>query len=279
LPMSTRSANRLGHVSAHLLAAPVAAGARRFEGQVCIVTGGANGIGNATAERLAVEGAKAVYLFDVVDGAAGVAAVSKAAPGVHVEAVKVDLTKEAEVDSAVKQVVTKQGKIDVVVQAAGITGKTNIKTHEVDPANFDLVFAINVKAIFLMCRAVLPTMVEKGYGRIVNIASISGKDGNAGMLAYSASKAAVINLTKVVGKEYCNLGKDITVNCIAPAVVKTAMVAAMPKDQVDYMTSKIPMARCGELHEIASTITFAASPECSFTTGFCFDATGGRAVF
>merc|ERR1712187_88118 len=142
-------------------------------------------------------------------------------------------------------------------QAAGITGKTGIKTHEVDAADFSKVFDVNVKALFLCAKAVLPSMMNTGYGRIVNIASISGKDGNAGMLAYSASKAAVINLTKVIGKDYATTGKDITCNCVAPAVVQTAMVDAMPAEQVKYMTDKIPMSRIG----------------------FCFDCSGGRAVY
>merc|ERR1712083_376085 len=135
------------------------------------------------------------------------------------------------------------------------------------------VFDVNVKALFLCAKAVLPSMMNTGYGRIVNIASISGKDGNAGMLAYSSSKAAVINLTKVMGKDYATTGKDITVNCVAPAVVQTAMVPAMPAEQVKYMTDKIPMGRCGDLPEVAATIAFATSKECSFTTGFCFDVT------
>eukprot|EP00439_Symbiodinium_sp_Y106_P072956 s332_g13.t1 len=149
----------------------------------------------------------------------------------------------------------------------------------VELADFQRVYDVNVKAIFLCAKAVLPSMLKSGYGRIVNIASISGKDGNAGMLAYSSSKAAVINLTKVMGKEYANLGKDITINCIAPAVVQTAMVDAMPPEQVKYMTDKIPMGRTGKLDEVAATILFAASQECSFTTGFCFDASGGRTVY
>merc|ERR1712232_82326 len=157
-----------------------------------------------------------------------------------------------------------------------MTGVTNIKTHEVDPEDFTRVFDVNVKAMFLVCKAVLPNMLETGYGRIVNIASIAGKEGNAGMLAYSASKAAVIGLTKVMGKDYANVGKDITVNCFAPAVIRTAMVDALPEEQVKYMTDKIPMGRCGDLAEAAATICFAASPDCSFTTGFCFDCTGGR---
>lgn len=169
------------------------------------------------------------------------------------------------------------GRIDILLQAAGITGKTGIKTHEVDEGNFGLVMDVNVKGIFLGCKAVLPHMLERNYGRIVNIASISGKEGNAGMLAYSTSKAAVIGLTKVMGKEYAET--KITVNCIAPAVVRTEMVAKMPAEQVKYMTDKIPMKRTGEIDEIASLAAFIASPEASFTTGFCFDATGGRATY
>mmetsp|Transcript_13208 Transcript_13208/g.24410 ORF Transcript_13208/g.24410 Transcript_13208/m.24410 type:complete len:297 (-) Transcript_13208:115-1005(-) len=258
---------------------PVSAKQPRFAGQVCVITGGARGIGQAVAERLASEGAAAVCLFDVLDAAEAVAGIKAKSPGTQVMSLTVQLTKESEVNEAMAKVVKAFGKVDVLVQAAGITGKTNLKTHEVDPADFDLVFDVNVKAMFLVARAALPTMLDKGYGRIVNIASISGKDGNAGMLAYSASKAAVINLTKVMGKDYVNMGKDITVNCIAPAVVRTAMVAAMPEKQVEYMTAKIPMGRCGDLDEVAGTVLFAASPECSFTTGFCFDASGGRAVY
>ncbi|CAJ1387981.1 unnamed protein product [Effrenium voratum] len=187
--------------------------------------------------------------------------------------------QEDAVNGAVAEVVREHGRVDVLVQAAGITGKTNIKSHEVDLADFQRVYDVNVKAIFLCAKAVLPSMLSNNYGRIVNIASISGKDGNAGMLAYSSSKAAVINLTKVMGKDYASLGKDITVNCIAPAVVQTAMVDAMPKEQVKYMTDKIPMGRTAKLDEVAGTVLYAASSECSFTTGFCFDASGGRTVY
>jgi 3-oxoacyl-[acyl-carrier protein] reductase len=269
---------RLARVAAQLAAAPVAAGSgSRFSGQVCIVTGGARGIGRCIAERLSQEGARAVCLFDVGEAFEAVAALKAA--GTKAVAKQVELTKEAEVSRAVAEVVQEFGQVDVLVQAAGITGKTNTKTHDVDPADFDHVFAVNVKAIFLCARAVLPSMLKTGYGRIVNIASISGKEGNAGMLAYSSSKAAVIGLTKVMGKDYVNMGKDITVNCVAPAVVQTAMVDAMPPEQVKYMTDKIPMARTGKMAEVASTVCFAASKECSFTTGFCFDASGGRTVY
>jgi 3-oxoacyl-[acyl-carrier protein] reductase len=175
------------------------------------------------------------------------------------------------------QVAREHGRIDVLVTAAGITGQTGIKTHEVQPADFDRVLELNVRAMFLCIRAVLPTMLAADYGRIVNIASISGKDGNAGMLAYSTSKAAVIGLTKVIGKEYAETG--ITCNAIAPAVVRTAMVDALPPEQVRYMTDKIPMKRTGEIEEIAAMAAFVASRECSFSTGFTFDASGGRAVY
>lgn len=201
------------------------------------------------------------------------------APDCSFSAYQVDVTDSAQVMDTVASLKSEFGRVDVLVQAAGIMGKTNIKTHEVDPADFSRVFDVNVKGVFLVAKAVIPLMLASGYGRIVNIASISGKDGNAGMLAYSASKAATINLTKVMGKDYAPLGKNVTINCVAPAVVQTAMVDAMPPEQVKYMTDKIPMARTGKLEEVASTVLFAASPECSFTTGFCFDCTGGRAVY
>lgn len=228
---------------------------------------------------MAGEGARAVCLFDAGDAFEVRRTLASAFPSVQVPTFRLDLADEDKVSAAVYEVAKRFGSVDVLVQAAGITGKTGIKSHEVEAADFQRVFDVNVKAVFLCARAVLPHMLDRGYGRIVNIASISGKDGNAGMLAYSSSKAAVINLTKVMGKDYADLGKDITVNCIAPAVVRTAMVDAMPPKQVEYMTSKIPMNRCGSPDEVASTILFAASPECSFTTGFCFDCSGGRAVY
>lgn len=146
-----------------------------------------------------------------------------------------------------------------------------------DPNNFDLVMSINARGIFLGCHSVLPYMVKANYGRILNIASVAGKEGNAGMVAYSASKGAVIAMTKAIGKEYAETG--ITCNALAPAVVRTAMVDAMPPEQVRYMTDKIPMKRCGSIQEIADLVCFATSKNASFTTGFTFDATGGRAVY
>jgi 3-oxoacyl-[acyl-carrier protein] reductase len=199
------------------------------------------------------------------------------AKGYTVHTAALNVTDWAAVEKEVNNVVSTFGRVDILVQAAGVTGATGIKTTEVDPDNFDFVFDVNVKALFLLCKASLPHMVKANYGRIINLASISGKEGNAGMLAYSASKAAVIGLTKVIGKEYADT--RITCNCIAPAVVRTEMVAALPAEQVKYMTDKIPMGRTGELDEIAALAAYIGSEEASFTTAFCFDATGGRATY
>ncbi len=248
----------------------------RFDQQVALVTGGAQGIGYGIAERLGDEGAR-VVLLDIDAGKLAEAQSSLAERKIAVTGLKTDVTDPRAVEAAVGQALGQHRRIDILVTAAGITGKTNVKTHEVDPADFDRVMALNVRAMFLCIRAVLPAMLKANYGRIVNIASIAGKEGNAGMLAYSTSKAAVIGLTKVIGKEFAESG--ITCNAIAPAVVRTALVAAMPEAQVKYMTDKIPMKRTGEIAEIAALAAFAASRECSFTTGFTFDATGGRATY
>jgi len=252
-------------------------GMQRFAGQTFIITGGARGIGFAIAERLFSEGATHGALFDINEADLKAAVEAFAKKGFKASYQVADVTDFASVKAGVDAVVAATGRVDVLVQAAGVTGKTNIKTHEVETDNFDMVMAINTKGVFHGCKAVLPYMLEKDYGRIVIIASVSGKDGNAGMLAYSTSKAAVIGLTKVIGKEYAETG--ITVNCIAPAVVRTAMVDALPDTQVKYMTDKIPMKRCGTTDEMAGLASFIASPECSFTTAFCFDATGGRSTY
>lgn len=191
--------------------------------------------------------------------------------------VATNVTDEESVNAAVTAVTTAWGRIDALVQSAGITGRTGIKTTEVELKDWEMVFKVNSTGVFLMAKAVIPTMETQGSGRILNIASVAGKEGNAGMLAYSASKAAVIGLTKSMGKEYAESG--ITINALAPAVIRTAMVEAMPDTQVKYMTDKIPMKRCGSLDEIANMCAFIVSPECSFTTGFTFDMTGGRATY
>ena len=245
------------HAVAQTMSAP-------FAGQVAIVTGGAGGIGLATAQQLAKDGVN-VALVDMQQSALDKAqsTLCAAVPGASCMTIAGDVADTAEADSAVHRVLSRWGRLDILVQAAGITGKTNLKTADVDPANFDQVLRVNLRGIFAFCRAALRVMSKAGYGRIVNIASIAGKEGNAGMLAYSASKAAVIGLTKTIGKEYAETG-DITCNAVAPAVVRTAMVAAMPDAQVKYMTDKIPKKRTCELDEVVAVICFAASPS------FCF---------
>ena len=234
-----------------------------FDGQVAIVTGAASGLGLAIARKLLAEGAQVVAL-DLNEGSVPVS-------------FAIDLTKEEQVASVVNQIAERFGRIDILVNSAGVTGATNIKSHEVDTQNLRFVFEVNFMASFFTSRAVLPWMLKNNYGRILHIASVAGKEGNAGMLAYSASKAAVIGMTKVQGKEYAESG--ITVNALAPAVIQTPMVDAMPEVQVKYMTDKIPMKRCGTLDEIAHMAAFIVSRETAFTTGFTFDMTGGRATY
>lgn len=245
----------------------------RFAQQIAIITGGSSGIGLAVARRLRDEGA-AVAVFDFNPASFAGLAEEFGPAGIFLN---VDITNEAEVQAAVAAVLTKFGRIDILVNSAGVTGKTNLKSHEVALSDFDLVLKTNLYGTFLTSKYVLPTMVGQGYGRILNIASIAGKEGNAGMVAYSSSKAAVIGLTKVQGKEYAETG--VTINALAPAVIQTPLVDAMPAAQVKYMTDKIPMKRCGTLDEVAALAAFIVSREAAFTTGFTFDLTGGRAVY
>lgn len=244
-----------------------------LEGQVAIVTGAASGLGLHIANELAVRGAS-VVLCDL-NGAA----IEKAAQsiGSRASTLELDITDNGEVQERINKIGEKFGRIDILVNSAGVTGKTNIRSHEADVENVRFVFDVNFMGSFFTSRAVIPWMLKRNYGRVLHIASIAGKEGNAGMLAYSASKAAVIGMTKVQGKEYAETG--ITVNALAPAVIRTAMVEAMPEEQVRYMTDKIPMKRCGTLEEIAHIAAFIVSPGTSFTTGFTFDMTGGRATY
>lgn len=244
-----------------------------FADQVAIITGGADGLGLALAEKLVANGTT-VCLFDI-DQAKLDLATSRL--GAKAKGFVVDVSSPERVDEAVAAIVAEFGRVDILLNSAGITGTTNLKSHEVDVKDFERVFSLNVLGSFLTCKAVLPHMVAQNYGRILNVASIAGKEGNAGMVAYSSSKAAVIGMTKSMGKEYAETG--ITINALAPAVVRTAMVAAMPEAQVEYMTSKIPMKRCGALEEFATMAEFILSPGNSFTTGFTFDLSGGRAVY
>ena len=245
----------------------------QFNGQVGIVTGGASGIGLAIATRLYDEGVR-IALLDLNEDALVKA---KAQLGPDVLGFALNLTDEQAVGNVVGQIAEHFGRVDILVNSAGVTGVTNIKSHESKTADVRFVFEVNFMASFFTSRAVLPLMLKQNYGRILHIASVAGKEGNAGMLAYSASKAAVIGMTKVQGKEYAENG--ITVNALAPAVIRTPMVEAMPEDQVKYMTDKIPMKRCGTLTEIAHLAAYIVSPGAGFTTGFTFDMTGGRATY
>ena len=237
------------------------------------VVGGASGIGLETARFLHGQGVRVAVLDRNKDGAAAAAKeLGGKAIGVAVDITDWDATK-----AAIDSVAVQFGKIDGLVNCAAIVGKTNLPTHEVEIENFDACYQINLRGAFLLSKAVVPHMLKRKYGRILHIASIAGKEGNAGMLAYSATKAGLIGLVKVMGKDYAETG--ITVNALAPAVIRTPMVAAMPEAQVKYMTDKIPMKRCGELDEAAEMIAFIVSPSCSFTTGFTFDLSGGRATY
>jgi 3-oxoacyl-[acyl-carrier protein] reductase len=244
-----------------------------FNKQVAIVTGAASGIGLAIAHKLLSMGALVVVIDLNSEGLQK----EFGKYGESARVVAIDVSNQALVEKSIQDVVARLVKIDILVNCVGITGITNINSHEVDSADLHKVFEINFMSSFYTSRAVLPHMIARSYGRILHIASISGKEGNVGMLAYSASKAAVICMAKVQGKEYAE--KGITVNALAPAVIQTPLVDAMPEQQVKYMTDKIPMKRCGTLEEAANMAAYIVSPDNSFTTGFTFDLSGGRATY
>ncbi|TAG55498.1 MAG: SDR family oxidoreductase [Cytophagales bacterium] len=244
-----------------------------FENQVAIITGAASGLGLAIAKKLISLGAK-VAVFDLNGAEASTAFAEMSSKTI---VFGIDITNQKLVNDSINEVVAKWGRVDILVNCAGITGKTNIKSHEVETENLKKVFEVNYMASYYTAQGVLPQMLKQNYGRILHIASVAGKEGNAGMLAYSSSKAAVIGMTKVQGKEYAETG--ITVNALAPAVIRTPLVDAMPDTQVKYMTDKIPMKRCGTLEEAADLASFIVSKENSFTTAFTYDLTGGRATY
>ncbi len=246
---------------------------KNWSEQQAVITGGASGIGLAIAKKLCGLGVK----LTLCDCEVKKLESARASIGNNCQTVCVDVTDLKAVETALGGIIQQTGAIDILVNSAGITGITNVTSHEVPPANVDLVFGVNFFGSFYTSRVVLPAMLRQNYGRILHIASIAGKEGNAGMMAYSASKAAVIALAKVQGKE--TAGTGVTVNALAPAVIRTPMVEAMPAAQVSYMTDRIPMKRCGTLEEIADMAAFIVSPEASFTTGFTFDLSGGRATY
>ena len=236
-----------------------------MKGRTAVVTGGAAGIGLAIVRRLAHSGAK-VAVWDRDAGEVGEAA--------HVS--RLDVSDEAQVRRALEETVKALGRIDALVCSAGITGP-NTTTWEYPIADWKQVLDINLTGVFLCNKAVVPHMRGNDYGRIVNIASIAGKEGNPNASAYSASKAGVISLTKSLGKELAKSG--IRVNCVTPAAVKTGMFSQMTQAHIDFMLSKIPMGRFGTVDEIASLVAWLCTEECSFTTGGVFDLSGGRAVY
>ena len=228
-----------------------------FAGRTAVVTGGAQGIGAAIAKRLQASGAK-VRVWDL-DGSP-----------------KVDVSDASSIDKALRETLAALGKIDILVNNAGIAGK-NVPTVDYPIEEWERVLRINLTSQFLCCRAVAPHMVKARYGRIVNIASVAGKEGNPNAVAYSASKAGVISLTKSLGKELAQTG--VLVNCVTPAAAKTAIFDQMTQQHIDYMLSKIPMGRFVEVDEIAALVCWLASEDCSFSTGGVFDISGGRATY
>lgn len=247
---------------------------RRFEGRTAVVTGGASGIGRAVAGRLAREGAR-VSILDRDPQGTGAAASELSDLGA--EGRCVDVADEAAVSEALEAVVGRSGSLDAVVHCAGIVGPTSTPITEVNVADFDEVYRINLRASFVVAKQALLRMRTAGRGRILLFASMAGKEGNAGMCAYSSTKAGVIGLVKSAGKEFAETG--ITVNAIAPAVIRTPMVEAADPAQVKYMTDKIPAKRTGTLDEVAALACWIVSDEASFCTGFTFDLSGGRAVY
>ena len=242
--------------------------------RVAVVTGGARGIGFAAAQKMLASGAS-VAIWDVDDAALSKAAASLSAAG-RVYPARVELTDETSVKEATDALIRDARRIDILVNNAGITGG-NAPTWELSPDVWRQVIEINLVAPYLTCRAIVPHMIAAGYGRIVNIASIAGKEGNPNASHYSASKAGLIGLTKSLAKELAT--KDILVNCITPAAAKTEMFAQMKQEHIDYMLSKIPMNRFVQVEEIASMIAWLSSQDCSFSTGAVFDISGGRAVY
>lgn len=245
-----------------------------LQNRIAIITGGARGIGRAIAERLLASGAR-VSLWDVDAAALALASEEMGTPET-IHTARVDLANLASVEAATAATMAAFGKIDILVNNAGITGG-NAKTWELDPADWRRVMDINLHGPFYCCRSVVPHMLSGGYGRIVNVASIAGKEGNPNAAHYSASKAAVIALTKSLGKELAT--SNITVNAITPAVISTDILQQMKQSHIDYMLSKIPMGRFGKKEEAAALVAWICSEECSFTTAAVFDLSGGRATY
>jgi 3-oxoacyl-[acyl-carrier protein] reductase len=243
-----------------------------LSGQTAIVTGAATGIGEAIARRLGRAGAT-IAVADMESEGARVVADSI---GQGSFAVRIDIANAESVRSAVAEVLSRTGRIDILVNNAGIAGRAAPLEEQTDE-DWQQILAVNLTGVFNCCRGVIGHMRERKYGRIVSIASIAGKEGNPNMTGYSATKAGVIGFTKSLAKEVATEG--ICVNAVAPAVVKTRILDQLTEAQIDYMTQRIPMRRTGKPEEVAAVVHFLASPDCSFVTGQCYDASGGRATY
>ena len=237
----------------------------RFSGRVALVTGGASGIGKAIARRLLAEGASVASLDLRVEAAVA-----------EVLAIAGDVSRSADVEAAVARVEGELGSIDILVCSAGVPGNS-LATVEVTDEEWRRVMAVNADGVFYCNRAVVPGMVARGYGRIVNVASIAGKEGNPMAAAYSASKAAVMALTKAIGKDLARTG--VLVHSIAPAVIETPILEGISQEHIDYMVERVPMGRMGQPDEVAALVCWLVSDECSFSTGAVYDISGGRAVY
>jgi 3-oxoacyl-[acyl-carrier protein] reductase len=248
---------------------------KNLDGKVAIVTGAATGIGYGISKRLANDGANLV----MVDLDASMMEQSASEIAVRTQEVEIsigDVSDPKTAQEAVNKAITKWGKIDILINNAGIGG-ANGNIWELDVEEMDRVYRTNLRGVFSFCHEVIPHMLEKDYGRIVNIASIAGKEGNPRMVPYSSTKAAVIGLTKSIGKELAGTG--VLANCVTPAVVQTRILEEFTPEQVQYMVDRIPIGRTGEISEIAALVAWLSSDECSFSTGAVFDISGGRATY
>jgi 2-dehydro-3-deoxy-L-rhamnonate dehydrogenase (NAD+) len=251
-----------------------------LEGRVAVITGGARGIGFACAERMIASGAK-VMLWDADANALRDARQKLAAnvgSATNVATALVDVTDEAAVSAATQTTLEAFSRIDILVNNAGITGP-NVKTWDYAPADFRKVIEVDLVAPYLVSRAIVPHMIANGYGRIVNIASVAGKEGNPNAPAYSAAKAGLIGLTKSLGKELASVAPNVLCNCITPAAAETDIFKQMTAEHIAFMKSKIPMNRFVKVEEIAAMVVWLASEDCSFSTGAVFDISGGRATY